>query len=325
MIYYIRVERGLLLMSRGKFKPKGWHKSLFILFMVGLWGMGIFLGGCGSTAKTSSSQPAQPEQARAKVKVMVTLFPVYDFVRQVGGERVEVQCLLPAGTDMHEFELRPQDVNKLQQCQLLVAAGAGVEPWLAKIKSGLSGKVVDISQGIDLRPGDPHYWLDPVRVMQVVDNVAQALSEVDPAGANYYQQRAREYKGKLEELHHEYMTVLTEAKQRRIYAVHAGYGYLCERYQLQQFALQSSGEEEVSPTRLAEMIKQVRSQGVRYVFADPSTSQRLKETLVREAGVKIMPLRVMDVYDQEMLSKSNYIDIMHNNLQVLREVLTTTF
>ncbi|MCX7634657.1 MAG: zinc ABC transporter substrate-binding protein, partial [Syntrophales bacterium] len=150
--------------------------ATFTLFLASL----LMLAACTEGNKTPP---------RTGVKVVVTLFPLYDFARQVGGGRVEVDLLLPPGVEAHAYEPRPSDVAKIQGAKCFIYTGRRMERWADNILKGMDGKgpkVVDASRGVTIYRDDPHIWLDFANAMTMVENIAAGLGEVDPDNASFY-------------------------------------------------------------------------------------------------------------------------------------------
>ncbi|MBU3924853.1 zinc ABC transporter substrate-binding protein [Patescibacteria group bacterium] len=244
-------------------------KILFAIGVVTIIVLGIY-------AVSNIAQKSKNDSQ--KITIVATLFPLYDFVKNVGQDKVEVLLLLPPGIEAHSFEPKPSDIVRINEADLLVYTGKFMEPWAEDIIKGITGdkvKVVDASTGIELmkegedrehehkedgheheeitqqkeaehghehhRPSgvDPHIWLDFDNAKIMVDNIAKAMAEKDAANADYYQKNATEYKNQLTKLDNEYETALFECKTKKIiYGGHYAFGYLAHRYGLEHIAAQ---------------------------------------------------------------------------------------
>ncbi|MGQ9512720.1 metal ABC transporter substrate-binding protein [Thermodesulfitimonas sp.] len=277
-----------------------------------------------------------------KVRVVATFFPLYDFARQVGGERIEVTCLVPPGVSVHEWEPTARDIKRAVQADLFIYNGAGLEPWVDKVLPEFHGRaVVEATRGLDLLrytgededhagkdtaaehhhhgPYDPHAWLDPVRAQYYVRQIAVGLSRVDPAGRAYYEERAAAYIERLAALDRAYREAAAHFKHREIVTAHAAFGYLAARYGLRQIPVAGlSPQAEPSPARLKELVALVRQYKVKYIFFDSTVSPRLAETLAREAGVKSLVLSpAAGLSPEEKAGQKGYLAVMEDNLAVL--------
>ncbi len=160
-------------------------------------------------------QPLPPENER--IEVVATLFPQYDFARQIAGARADVTLLLPPGVESHAYEPTPADIIRINQADVFLYTGAYMEPWAQKLIEGLDGdvQVVDVSAHVPLEEEshdheghdhdghggfDPHIWTNPQNAKVMVDNIAAALSAADPAGSGLFMTNAADYKAQLDEL-----------------------------------------------------------------------------------------------------------------------------
>ncbi|ACX52326.1 periplasmic solute binding protein [Ammonifex degensii KC4] len=294
----------------------------------------VALAGCGASAPTTQEKPA-------KLSVVATFFPLADFARQVGGDRVEVTCLVPPGVSVHDWEPSPGDLTKIMQSELFIYNGAGLEPWVDKVLPEYKGKPVEAVKGIKLLTFaevggvegedhhhyhgevDPHAWLDPVNAQQYVKNILEGLLAVDPQGADYYRQRVEAYEKKLQELDKAYREAAAHFRHREIVVSHAAFGYLAHRYGLKQIPIAGlSPQAEPSPAKLAELVRLIKGRHVKYVFFESPANPRVAETLAREAGVKALVLNpVAGLTPEEKSGAKGYLEVMQDNLKVLQQAL----
>lgn len=188
------------------------------------------LAGC-TNASTSLPQPEG-----GALTVIATTTIVADVVRQVGGEFVQVETLLPIGADPHSFDPAPRDLAQITSASLIFTNGAGLEEFLQPMleNAGATARVVDLSQGIDLLEGtagehgsDPHVWVDPNNVLVWVKNIRAALSQADPQHVDAYQTNAERYSAELEALDawiREQIAAIPEAN-RKLITDHLIFGY----------------------------------------------------------------------------------------------------
>ncbi len=300
--------------------------------------------------KKSDSQ----QSATRKPVVVTTLFPLYDFSRAICGNRAEVILLLPPGVEAHAFEPRPEDAAKTVRAALFIYTNRYMEPWAEKFISGL-GKtgvtVVDASQGITLQPAisrhnheknhdshghqtkghhhhhppvDPHIWLDPSNAEKMVDNIVQALVARDPANAAFYSANAARLKQQLTLLDTDCRAALSHcARHTLLHGGHYAFGYLANRYGLQyEAAVSVNADAEPNPARMIELVKQVKSSGVKYVFSEEMVSPRLTEAIARESGASVLPLHNLhNVGKDDLQSGATYISLMRKNLENLKKGL----
>jgi zinc transport system substrate-binding protein len=293
----------------------------------------LALSGCSRQEQGSAS---------GKVPVVATIFPVYDFVRTVGGNRVAVIQLLPPGTEAHNFEPKPADMARVGKSRLFVFTSPAMEPWAGKLLAGAGSGVqtVDASRGITLRPSgevdhdhhgdhgpgafDPHLWLDFANAQQMVATIASALAAADPAGKELYTANAAAYRKQLAELDNRYRTALASCSSRTLLmGGHDAFGYLAARYNLVSHAAMGvSANAESTPRQVAGLVDELKKLPVRTVFAEELASPRLAETLAREAGATVLRLHAAhNPGRDELLAGATFISLMEKNLAELRRGL----
>lgn len=283
-----------------------------------------------------------------KLQVVATLFPLYDFARIIAGDRAEVSMLLPPGMEPHSFEPRPNDIVRISSAGLFIYTSRYMEPWAASIIKGIDNRklqVVDSGQGIsfltvthddehDAHGGhhesggreafDPHIWLDFANAGVIVNNILAGFVAADPQHAAAYRGNAERLKTRLAELDQRYRVALSSCESRVfLHGGHYTFGYLARRYGLVYRSLSGiSSESEPSAARMAAMVRQIRSSGVRYLFAEQMLSPRLAETLANEAGVSILRLHGgHNLGRDDLLRGMDFIALMDNNLTTLQKGL----
>lgn len=295
------------------------------------------------------------DQSQKKLKVVATLFPLYDFARQVGGDNVDVSLLLPPGVEAHSFEPRPSDIVKINESGFFVYTGKFMEPWAADLASSLpSGvAVVDASMGIVLQEEaahhhhdeegaydedheneetvvDPHIWLDFDNSKAIVLHLAAAMSEKDPDNAASYRANAGAYADKLDALDAKYRSALANCASREfVYGGHYAFGYMARRYGLSYLAAQGvSPDSEPTIQDLSVLVEQIRKEKIAYIFYEAFSSSKIAQTIAGETGAKILLLNAAHNVSRDDIERgSSFIDIMEfdlNNLKVGLECQTKT-
>lgn len=272
----------------------------------------------------------QPPAPPAKPLVVTTFYPLWEFTRQVAGDRAEVVSLVPPGVEPHDWEPSPRDVAEAQHARVLVLTGTPLDAWAEKILGDPKTRktvVVDAGHGISpLRLGaaiDPHMWLDPVLARAQVQAIAAALEQADPSGRVMYAEHATAYTARLEALDRAFATGLQDCARREIVTSHAAFAYLARRYGLTQVPLMGiAPEAEPSPADLAALVKMARRLKVTHIFFEPLVSPRLAETLGREIGATPLSLNPIEgVTKDEAAAGKGYVELMQGNLANLRTAL----
>ena len=289
---------------------------------------------------------ASPARPAAKLRVLTTVYPLQEFAARVAGERGDVELLLPPGAGPHTWQPRPGDLMRLAKSDLVLAVGAGLEPWLPGLVRGIAPsrvKVVDVSEGLPLlaaaeREGDehpasaeerhgnydPHIWLDFDLTARIVDRIALALAEADPPGRDAFLDRARSLKADLGALDQEFRTGLAGCAGRSfLVAGHAAFAYLARRYGLTQVALYGpSPDSQPRPRAVVEVVEQARREGARTVFYETSVAPDLARAIAREIGARTLALNAgHNPTRAELMQGRGFFAIMRTNLERLRDGL----
>ncbi|WP_298271542.1 metal ABC transporter substrate-binding protein [Geobacter sp.] len=273
-----------------------------------------------------------------KLRVVATIFPVYDFARNVAGDRAEVTMLLPPGMEPHSFEPRPEDIVRLHKADLFIYTNPAMEPWAAGLVKGAGAAnltVVDASRGARLLKTaggddhdgdhhggiDPHLWLDFANARVMVANIAAALEARDPANRGYYRANAAAYEAKLADLDERYRQGLaTCAKRTFLHGGHYAFGYLANRYGLHYESAYAAGADaEPTPARLAELVKKIRQEGLKVIYTEELLDPRTAETIARETGATVLMLNGAHTIGRDDLARGvTFLSLMERNLENLR-------
>ncbi|MGH7401500.1 MAG: metal ABC transporter solute-binding protein, Zn/Mn family [Candidatus Rokuibacteriota bacterium] len=279
---------------------------------------GLALAGCAP-----APEPGKP-------LVVATIYPLWEFSRQVAGERADVVALVPAGVEPHDWEPAPRDVSQVQRASVFVHTGTNLDGWAEQLLSDLGGPrpvVVNTRGGLHLLTiggvTDPHAWLDPTLARAQVQAIAAGLEPADPAGRAIYARNAKAFVAKLDALDQDFAAGLGDCARREVVTSHAAFGYLARRYRLTQVPVMGlAPEAEPSPADLAAIVKTARRLKVTHVFFETLVSPRLAETLSREIGATTLPLNPIEgVSREEAAAGVGYLELMRANLTNLRTAL----
>jgi len=309
------------------------------------------LAGLMVFALCASCESRRPETGtKGKLQVITTLFPLYDFTRNIAGDKADVHLLLPPGMESHSFEPKPDDIIRINKADLLVYTNRYMEPWAADIIGGLDSRttiVVDASRGARfLRAGqhddhdqgkekqrhhgdtghhgagmDPHLWLDFGNARIMVDNILSGLVARDPANRDYYTANASAYTTKLNELDERYRNGLSRCDKRIfLHGGHFAFGYLANRYGLRyESAYAISADAEPSPARIADLIRRIRTNGLHYIYTEELVEPRVADTIARETGAEVLKLHgAHNISRDDLAAGVTFISLMDQNLKNLR-------
>jgi zinc transport system substrate-binding protein len=273
------------------------------------------------------TRPGTPTE---RLPVVVTFYPLFEFAQRVGGDRVAVRVLVPAGVEPHDFEPTPRDVAALTHARVVIYNGAGFEPWLEKLLPEAPAAAVKVNTARDLplyrgRDGglDPHVWLDPVLAARQVESIVRGLSGADPEGRGTYEAHGRRVVDDLKALNTRFATSLSTCRRRTFITSHAAFGYLARRYGLTQVSISGlSPEAEPSPARLKEIVQEARRSGTQVIYYETLVSPRVAEVIAREVGARVTVLNPLEgLTADEQRDGHNYFTVMDENLRALADGL----
>ncbi len=299
----------------------------------------LTLAGCGDSAGGDGT-------GDGTLSVEAAFYPLQWAAERVGGDRVDVSSLTPPGAEPHDLELTPQDVAALSEADLVVYL-AGFQPGLddAVAEAGEAawdaGPAADLSlttTGAHEHEGeteeehaehadevgagavtDPHFWLDPTRLADVGDALADRLAEADPDGADAYRDNAVALRSDLESLDAEMEQGLSGCSVDTLVTSHEAFGYLAERYGLEVVGISGlSPSTEPNPAELAEISRLVAERGVTTVYTETLVDPAVAETVAREAGVQTAVLDPIEGLTDESAGE-DYLAVMRADLATLRE------
>jgi zinc transport system substrate-binding protein len=246
-----------------------------------------------------------------ETSVVASFYPLAFAAEEIGGPSVEVTNLTPPGAEPHDVELSVRDVERVRSADLVLYLGSGFQPAVERAVEGGDAEAIDL---LEKRTVDPHVWLDPLRYARLAKRIGGALGR---RGA------AEQFERELRELHDDYEGGLADCERREIVTSHAAFGYLAERYRLEQIAITGvSPEAEPTADELERVVAQVREREATTVFFETLVSPRLAETVAREAGVVTASLNPLEgLTDEELDRGSDYFSVMRDNLATLRKAL----
>lgn len=274
----------------------------------------LLLGIVATAAASGCGAGGEEEDAGGRPSVVAGFYPLAFAAAEIGGEGVEVENVTPPGVEPHDLELSARDVQRIQEADLVLYLGGGFQPAVQEAALG-SGNPVDLLDALDLRAGgDPHVWLDPLRYAEVAVRIGRLLAAEEAADA---------FAARLEELDRDLREGLADCERRTIVTSHEAFGYLAERYGLEQVAVTGlEPEAEPAPRDLERVIAAVRDTGATTVFVETLASPELAETVAREAGATVATLDPLEGLDETALAAGeDYFSVMRDNLAALREAL----
>lgn len=271
-----------------------------------------------------------PLHAAERLNVVASFSILADFVRNVGGDRINLTTLVGADSDVHVYTPAPSDAKRIADAKLVIVNGLGLEGWLPRLvqSSGAKAQVVTASAGIaPLKLGsaaDPHGWQSVPNAKIYVTGIADALAAADPDDAEFFRAQAKAYLEKLETLDREVRDAVAKIPQerRKVISTHDAFGYFAAEYGVQFIApLGVSTETEPSARDIATIIGQIKAQKIPAVFLENISDDRLIRRIAAETGSKVGGTLISDGLTGEKGLAPTYIDMVRHNIKALTSAL----
>jgi len=292
-------------------------KRFFLLWAIGL-------------ALAIASTPLRAQAPQNPIKVVASFSILGDFVKNVGGNRVEVTTLVGVDGDVHVYTPAPADARKISDADLLVINGLGLEGWLPRLLQVSSARapIVTASQGIaPLKFGseaDPHAWQSVANAKSYVANIRDALIAAAPADAESFRKNTESYLAKLDALDREVRRAVAQIppSRRKVISTHDAFGYFASAYGIQFIApIGVSTESEASAKDIAAIVAQIRAEKIPAVFLERLSDPRLIRRIAAETGARIGGTLYSDSLTDEKGDAPTYIDMVRHNIKALTSAL----
>jgi manganese/iron transport system substrate-binding protein len=293
-----------------------------LLLLVPVIAMAVVASSCSGGVKASSS---------GKVRVVTSAELFADFIRNVGGDRVQVTALIPADADPHTYEPVPRKVQDVANADLIAINGVDLEATLMSLINNNVRKgvpVIEMSAGLPIIGGDtsepagnPHLWMDPQNVVHYVEQVRDGLIKIDPAGEATYTANAAAYVQQLNALDKEIASAISSIPpdKRKLVTFHDSFPYFAQRYGLTIVGtVVESPASEPSARAMASLEDKIRNENIEIVFKEPELNTQLLEMAAQDAGAKVMTLLNIAYADDV----HSYIEMMRFDAQQLVQGLS---
>jgi zinc transport system substrate-binding protein len=294
------------------------------------------------TSTNISQQQNIQSTSGQKMKVIASFFPMYEFTKNVAGDKADVSVFIPIGEEPHGWEPPTQQIQDVQNSQLFIYNGAGMEAFIpAFLSTGNFPNTIFVraSQGIQMQDADvvhmapdeakpvieqggkdPHVWNDPVLAQQEVRNIANAMEKADPTNAQYYETNAQAYIGKLSKLDQDIKSGLSHCNTHTFVSFHNAFNYFSQRYNLTDVWLSGlAPEAEVSPQDLARIENTAKKDNVKIIFSEDLVDPKLAQSLATDIGATTRTLSPLEGINQtEQQEEVTFIDKWYQNLDNLK-------
>lgn len=322
-------------------------RKFWNVFLVGSLVL-FLLTGCGSTQKTTAGDTKNDQAQGEKLSVYTSFYPMYDFASKIGGDKVNIVNMVPAGTEPHDWEPTASDITGLEKTDVFIYNGAGMEHWVGDVLKSIQNKdliAVEASEGLTLMEGhhehededenkdedehseeeeyDPHVWLSPLNAKKQMENIKNAFTKADPENKDYYEANYTKYAADFDALDKEFKDTLSGFTKKDIIVSHEAFGYLCKAYGLNQIGIEGlSPDSEPDPARMAEIIEFAKEHDVKVIFFEELVSPKVAKTIADATKAETAVLSPIEgLSDEQQAAGDDYFSVMRQNLKELKAAL----
>lgn len=302
----------------------------------------VFLSVITMISAVACSSGNNTAKDNGKINVYTTVFPIYDFTRNIGKDKININYVVPPEVEPHDYEITPKLMKDIQNADLLIKNGLGLDSFADKIKSENKLQIVDASEGIkpltydeeqnhekenheshNHGQYDPHVWLNVDLAMRECENIKNALIKADEKNKDFYEKNYNEYIEKLKKLKSNYDENLKDKKNKSIIVSHGAYGYLCDEYKINQISITGiSPNQEPSLSKISEIANYAKKNNIKYILFDGLVNPNVAKTIADEANIKTTVLYSIDnISKKDFDNNKDYISLMNKNLETLNLVL----
>ena len=338
--------------NTGRIRRKAAGRALAVL-MSGCLLTGCTSAGTGNTDRTGESSDAD------RISVVTTIFPQYDFVREIAGDLVDLKMLLKPGEETHSYEPTPQDIISIQKSDVFIYVGGENDAWVEDIlesmpeaqmrtlrlmdcvdtveeeyvegMDGAAGHSHDYEDGDEHEEGesvheiDEHVWTSPVNASAIVADIAQLLAQTDPENRTVYEENAAAYEEKLAELDAQFHDIVDSADRNLlVFGDRFPFRYFADEYGLEYYAAfpGCASDTEPSAATIAFLINKVRDERVPAVLKMELSSDNIASAIAEAAGTEVRTFySCHNLSAEDFENGENYLSMMEKNAETLKEVL----
>jgi len=282
------------------------------------------------------------------ISIISSIFPSYDFARQITGGDEDVTMLLPPGSESHSYEPTPRDTIKIQDCDVFIYTGGESDSWIDQILDSIDTsnvKIVKMMDCVETVPEelvegmqaagddeeseepeyDEHVWTSPKNAKVIVEKISEAICRADPGNSQKYQQNTEEYLKQLDALDQKFQTVVDQGVRKTlIFGDRFPFRYLADEYRLDYYAAfpGCASETEPSAQTVSFLIDKVKEEKIPVVFYIEMSNEKMADTICEDTGAKKMLFHAChNVSKDDLKNGTTYLELMENNVKALKEAL----
>ena len=286
----------------------------------------------------------ETNEVKENKKVIYTSFyPLQSITKEIVGNKMEVRKLIPNGQEVHHWEPTAQDMKNLSEGSVILVNGLGLESWMDKFKASIKDlNVVEVSKDVNLLKAeeeheenenheseekhhhgeyDPHIWLSLRNMKVIAKNICDKVIEIDKDNETYYRENLAKVQNRLDDLDKKYSEQLQNAKIKSIITSHEAFAYLLKDYGLKQIPIENlTSDSEPDLAKMKEVIELAKNEGIKYVFYEELSENKVEETIAKEIGGEVKMLYTIEGQTEEQAKENkDYFELMEENLKALVE------
>lgn len=283
-------------------------------------------------------------EVKENKKVIYTSFyPLQSITKEIVGNKMEVRKLIPNGQEVHHWEPTAQDMKNLSEGSVILVNGLGLESWMDKFKASIKDlNIVEVSKDVNLLKAeeeheenenheseekhhhgeyDPHIWLSLRNMKVIAKNICDKVVEMDKDNETYYRENLAKVQNRLDDLDKKYSEQLQNAKIKSIITSHEAFAYLLKDYGLKQIPIENlTSDSEPNLAKMKEVIELAKNEGIKYVFYEELSENKVEETIAKEIGGEVKMLYTIEGQTEEQAKENkDYFELMEENLKALVE------
>lgn len=327
-------------------------KKLLTFFTAVLLLASIFTG-CGSALGNSAS--SENNQAN-KITIVATLFPQYDFARQIAGDKANIKLILPPGVESHTYDPSPSDIITIHNADVFLYTGSNMETWANNVIASLpsSVNVLNVAEDIpllkspsgghnhaddqehthddisdaELTQYDPHIWTSPVNAKIMINHILEVLCETDPANANVYRQNAANYLNQLDELDSSIRSIAASSNRKKlVFGSRFALFYFTHEYHLDYRSAYDSCSADAEPSAkdISDLIDEIKEEQTPVVYYEELIDPQIARTISAETGAEMLLFHSChNLSKSDFDSGETYLSLMKQNVENMKKGLETT-
>ncbi|MDI9491200.1 MAG: metal ABC transporter substrate-binding protein [Saccharofermentanales bacterium] len=314
-----------------------------------------------STITACNNTENTDKPASDKLSIITTIFPQYDFTKQIAGEKVDLKMLLKPGAESHSYEPTPQDIKLIQASDLFIYTGGENDTWIEGIINSMGSdapqtmRLIDLVDTVeeeiiegmehdhdhdhekdhddeedynrehDVHEIDEHVWTSPINAIEIVKEITDYLLENDQVNADYYKENSEKYIKELQELDQQFVDIVQAAERNVIlFGDRFPFRYLADQYDLDYYAAFSgcSTNTEASAATVAFLIDKVEKLKLPVVFSIELSNEKISDSITETTGAEKLTFHSLhNLSIEELAANETYISLMQKNLRALEKAL----